>query len=379
MKKLIVNSNVLRDALKTAVKVISKKSVLPILECFKCEVRIINTLATLHVSTTDLETHILVSVACEASEEFKFILPSSELAFIERLSDQALTLEAQEDAQVLKIYTDSETVKVVGERVEDFPALPNSPCKFIGYITSDFFSEIKTALKYVSTDTRFSKTQYLGVGVETTENGLVICATDTMIMRVTNLPGQIETNLAGQTFVMNSSVCKLISNFKYADDIHLALMARKNNCCLVLAFKMDNMAVSIISQNLDCELVDYKRVMPEHSQTQVALYKADLQNRISKAMLYTDSTNFQGALSVNGKVILTASENDKGKEYRTDFPHVKKGGEDIEIGFNLSFLKKILNDVKSAVVNFEFSSPSRAAVIKEKNTITLLMPILLKA
>ena len=379
MKKLIVSSSSLRNAMKTAIKVVNKKSVLPILECFKCEVRIMNNSATLHVFATDLETHILVSVACEANEEFKFILPASELAFVEKLSDQPLTIEVDDSTQTIKIHTESETVKATGEKVDDFPILPNSPCKFLGYVSSEFFVEIKTALKYVSTDTRFSKTQYLGVGIETTKEGLTVCATDATMMRITNLTAQAEGDAIGEKFVMNPTFCKLIATFKKADEIHLALMKKKDRCHTVLSFRIDNMAVSIVSQNLDCQLVDYKRVIPGEWNTQVNLDKQDLKNRIEKAMLYSDQTNYQGAFSINGKVILTANEFDKGKEYTTQMPHIKKEGQDIEIGLNLSCLKKILSDVQNAVVNFELTTPFRAIVIKEDNSITLLMPIQLRA
>ena len=70
MKKLIVVSSSLTNAMQTAKKVVSKKSVLPILECFLCEVKIENKRASLLVKGTDLENSISVSINCEANEEF---------------------------------------------------------------------------------------------------------------------------------------------------------------------------------------------------------------------------------------------------------------------------------------------------------------------
>ena len=95
-------------------------------------------------------------------------------------------------------------------------------------------------------------------------------------------------------------------------------------------------------------------------------------------MLYANH-NFQGVFSINGKVILTAQDMDNTKEFKSEFAHERKEGEDLDISFNLSFLKKVLANMSSDTVTIEMTTQSRAAVIREDSVLTLVMPILLAA
>ena len=378
MKKLIVASSTLTNAMQTAKKVVNKKSVLPILECFLCEVKIENKRANLLVKGTDLENHISVSITCEANEEFKFVIHSDELAFIEKLDEQPLCLQIDEATCEVKILADGETVKATGEKVEDYPITPNSHYKQLGYLSNKFFSELKTSLKYVA-DPKDINPKYKGVGIETTEEGIAVVGTDAFILRLTHQKAEISKEAVGEKFVLNPTLCKLLASFKKVENIHISLMKMKTGTNTVLNFELNRMQVTVVSRNLDCDLVDYKRILPTCSVTTVSLEKKDLLKKIDKAMLYTNDSTHQGIFSINGKVVLTASELDGKKEYKSEFAYTAKEGEDIDISFNLAFLKKVLSDLNGDTVNLEMTESYKAAVIKEENTLTILMPILIAA
>ena len=378
MKKVIVVSSTLTNAMQTAKKVVSKKSVLPILECFLCEVKIENKRANLLVKGTDLENHISVSINCEAKEEFKFVIHSDELAFIEKLDEQPLCLEIDETTCEVKILAEGETVKAIGEKVEDYPITPNSPFKLLGTLANEFFPELKTSLKYVSDPKDFNP-KYKGVGIETIEQGIVIVGTDAFTLRLTNQKAEISNGAIGEKFVLNPTLCKQLASFKNAENIHISLMKMKGGTNTVLTFELNSMQVTIVSRNLDSDMVDYKRILPTYSATTVSMGKKDLMKRIDKAILYTNDSTHQGIFSINGKVVLTASELDSKKEYRSEFAHTVKVGEDIDISFNLAFLKKVLSDLNGESVNIEMTAPFKAAVIKDGDTLTILMPIMIAA
>ena len=284
MKKVIVVSSTLTNAMQTAKKVVSKKSVLPILECFLCEVKIENERASLLIKGTDLENSISVAINCEANEEFKFVIHSDELAFIEKLDEQALCLEIDETTCEVKILADGETVKAIGEKVEDYPITPNSPYKQLGYLSNEFFSELKTSLKYVA-DPKDINPKYKGVGIETTEEGIAVIGTDAFTLRLTNQKAEISKDAVGEKFVLNPTLCKLLASFKKVENIHISLMKMKNGTNTVLHFELNRMQVAIVSRNLDCDLVDYKRILPTYSVTTVSLEKKDLLKKIDKDLL----------------------------------------------------------------------------------------------
>jgi len=376
MKKLIVASSTLREALLIAKMGMRKKSVLPILECFKCEVKIVDGKASLEITGTDLENFFTATIHCEAKEQFEFTMPSNDLGFIENISEEPLTLEIDTEKNTVAIHTETESVMSVGEAVEDYPITPNLPLKKLGKLTTDFIADLKTSIKYVCTDFRFGNIKYQGIGIETTEQGLNLIATDAWVLRQSVVKGEMES--VGTSFVMNPAVCKLLSRLKKVEDIKLSLMEGENSTSAVLNFYTKRIQVTVIARNLDCTVVDYKAVIPAYSTTTVTLNKKNLQQKVEQAMLYANH-NFQGVFSINGKVILTAKDMDSTKEFKSEFAHQHKEGEDLDISFNLSFLKKVLANVSSDTVTIEMTTQSRAAVIKEEGVLTLVMPILLAA
>lgn len=376
MKKLIVTTSSLKDAMKTVKKVVDKKSVLPILEYFKCLVTVKGGRAMLTVIGTDLESYISATVNCEAKEEFIFLLHSEELKLIEKLDEQPITISVDPVTFCAKIITETETVSVVSDDFNDFPKLPSGTMKPIGRLTDEFFAEIKTSLSYCSKDS--IRIKFTGIHFKITEGKLKLCATDAHLLRTTTLNGEINQEAEEEAFIMNPTFCKLISAIKDADDVNVSIMKKDTSTLTVLTYTQGRyMSVEIISRNIDDKYCDYQSVIPSNHSTEVTLDKKDLIKRIDKAMLYCNKTTMQGNFSFNGRVILTAADQDFAKEYKTEFATNSKTGSDIEIGFNLSLLKKVLSDVKGEAVSMEFNNPNTAAVIKENNSLTLIMPCLI--
>src|SRR5436190_1386957 len=137
MNKLIVATSSIKDAMKTVKKVVNGKSVLPILDYFKCQVIIKDRIAKLTVTGTDLENHISTTINCEAKEEFTFLLHVDELKLVEKLDEQPITISVDEKLFTAKIVTEMETVSVVSEDVADYPIIPKGINKQIGTFTKE--------------------------------------------------------------------------------------------------------------------------------------------------------------------------------------------------------------------------------------------------
>jgi DNA polymerase III sliding clamp (beta) subunit (PCNA family) len=247
----------------------------------------------------------------------------------------------------------------------------------LGNLSNDFIVELKTNIKYVCNDIRFENYKYQGVGLETTACGINLIATDAMVLRQSSVKGEMEA--VETSFVMNPTICKLLSRLKGVEGIQLSKMEGESSSFTMLNFYSKKVLVTVLARNLDCPVIDYKRVIPPYSTTTVTLNKKNLQQKVEQALLYSNDSNFQGVFSINGKVILTATDINNAKEYKTEFAHMAKEGEDLDISFNLSFLKKVLSNISSDSLTIEMTTQSRAAVIKEENVLTLVMPIMLAA
>ena len=376
MKKLIVTSTALKTAMKIAMKAVNKSSVLPILESFKMNVKIQNGKASLTVTSTDLENYIGVTIPCEAKEQFSFLIHSEQLKLIEKLDEQPVVLSVDEKTSCAQISTDDETISVACDKIEDYPIVPSAPTKKIGYMASDFINELKTSLNYVSRDDL--RPQFTGVNFKVENGGVILCATDCHILRTTTLQCEANSESDGETFIMNPRMCKFLSAVKKVDGIHIAVMRNDTATYTVANYQQEKyIAVEIISRNIEARYCDYQSVIPVKHSTELTVNKNDLARRIDKAVLYCNPITLMGKFFLNGVAKLSASDIDLGKEYKTEFPSFTKTGDDIEIGFNLLLLKKVLSDLKGENVSLQLSGSNKVAVIKEVNSLVLLMPVLI--
>ena len=145
----------------------------------------------------------------------------------------------------------------------------------------------------------------------------------------------------------------------------------------VINFTYQNIKVLITGKNIDARFPNYKRILPDTISTVLKLNKSELSKRIEKAMLYSNNTTKQGVFIINGNVKLNTKDIDFNKEYSTVMQHTNKTGEDLQIAFNLDYVKKILVNCEGEFVNLKFSGTNKPALLEEANSTLLIMPIML--
>jgi len=396
MKQVKVETSILKNALKIALKVVDKKSRLPILQYMKCEVKRADGLTKLTISASDSENYtgegldpwigwdesrnshnsVNITIPCQAKDEFIFLLHYEEAKFIDKLEEKQLTISYDEITFHVQLLTHEDKLSLTSQDFRDFPCIPTGTKILLGSVGNEFFTEIKTCLNYISKDEL--RPAMTGMLLKIENGKIVICATDSHLLRTANLYGKLNSEADGDSVIMNPGLCKHISSVKNADDIQISKMGTGVNAHIVITYTTNkgHLAVEIISRNIMECYPDYKAVIPVTHTTEVRVNKKDLLKRIDKALLYTTyKTNYQGIFSINGKLSLTASDLDLTREYKAEFDTFSKTGSDIDIAFNLQFLKMVLDDFKGESVSMELSKPNRAAVIRDENALTLLMPI----
>ena len=270
MRKIIVVSSTLKAAMKTAMKVVDKRSPLPVLEYFKCEVKVAEGRASLTLTSTDLVNHIGVTINCEAKEEFTFLLHSQELKLIEKLEEQPITIHVDEKAFTAQLITEDETVSILSDNHEDFPCLPEGDLKKLGYVTNEFLSELKTCLNYVSDDDL--RPAFTGVNFKVDSGKIVLCGTDAHMLRTTTLDSELTKESEGESFIMHPEFCKLISSVKNVDEMQIGLIKNENASFTVFNYSVGRyMKVDVISKNIDVKYCDYNSVIPITHSTSVTI------------------------------------------------------------------------------------------------------------
>lgn len=373
--KTIVASPVLKKAMQHAVKAWKKSTPLPILDCFQCEV--IGNKLTLTVS--DLETTVSVTIPCEAWKgDFSFCMPIRDMKLVEKMDECALTLQVQKNELI--ISSDADKFKTFSEDVINYPRLPEIK-KEVGKIESDFFSEVKMSLKYVGNDVM--RPQYSGVFFEVCANDVYkLAVTDAEWLRVATLKGELQfdekQNSKGNylnSFLMPSKFCKLAGDYKDSEEI--TVRCNEEKTVFSISFVHNDIYEIVISSRVgDGEFPNYKGVIPFDSSITATYEIKKLLKVLDKALVAANPSTFMGCFCINGETKVIAEDADFKREY-TGFVSSTHTGDNIEIGLDMSRLNDILKDLTEETVKMEMSHPSSAIVMREKNTLTLLMPRIL--
>lgn len=389
--QMLIDAYTLLEGLKTAKKAYRKNNALPILETFKAEVKAQKgKRTTLTLSTTDLENSISVTMPCEGITSFEFLLPVSELKFIEKVESEIVTFKAYEieviqDAETgrkcthyyIDVTAGADFVTLEVENPLDFPKMPQfaDGKQLLAWVNGDFQTELKTLAKYTSEDDL--RPAMCGVFFQTRETGYHLCATDAHRLRTAELPGEMLYNgTLSDGYVIEAILptkfCEIVSSFKNINETLLAIQDRN----FFALFTDGIYTVETVTRSIDARYPDYNRVIPTQNPISVKADVKPLLKAIDKGLLFANKTTKQGIFSINGDIKLTALDIDFGRKYTGSINHLGHAGPDIDIAFNLSFLQEALklNDT-AGVMELELSSPTRAGVLKNKNGITLIMPV----
>ncbi len=131
------------------------------------------------------------------------------------------------------------------------------------------------------------------------------------------------------------------------------------------------------SKLVDGRFPDYRRVMPQNSNKFVEASCDELRKAFSRAAILSNE-KFRGVrvnLS-NGEMRITA--NNPEQEEAEEFLDVDYQGEDLEIGFNVSYVLDVLNTLKCEQVRWSLTDANASALVEDSvsdEAMYVVMPI----
>ena len=134
--------------------------------------------------------------------------------------------------------------------------------------------------------------------------------------------------------------------------------------------KIDGVNFIFNSRLNDPYEIDYECVMPTESTTKVK-FNADKLRQTIPQLKATNKFKFQ--MSINGMIRLNSNDDDLGLEFNSEFNHIEKTGDDLQLCFDCDLMSRVLED--DSEIQFNLTTPQRAVLIKSNNITRLLMPI----
>lgn len=323
------------------------------------------------LSTTDLTVSMRGHISAKVAEEGAITIPARRFfQLVRELTTPYLELHAT-TPEVAFINAGSSHFKIQGMHRSEFPALPELSDEIQFTMSCATLREMltRTAFSAARDDSR----QILnGVLVQKAANVATFIGTDGK--RLAKTHAVIDHG--------SSAPSAYIIPIKAVEEILKIVEVKEEVCTLTLM--PDRIAVSagnatLITKLLSGQFPDSSRVIPERSETPVALHREELISLLRQVSLFTTDLNSSVRFTfTSGMLHISATSGEIG-EGVVSMP-VNYAGEKLEAAFNPHYFLDILRHTKDETVQFTLKGPySPALVTDSSSALFVLMPMRLSA
>lgn len=371
--KIICEKEKLLKAINSAVRGISMRTTMPILEGILLQTN--NN--QLKLTTYDLELGIEYVMECQIEEEGNTVVNATMFSeIIRKLPDTEITIELNKN-NLLVIECEGSLYKLSTMNPEEFPELPKINAeKSIETDQAILKNMIRKTIFAVSIEE--NRPIFTGCLFEVIEDTLNVVAIDGFRMgwvksKLNDDKSDFKAVIPGKT--LNEVNKILVDSF---DKIKIGV--EKNQA----VFEMDN--CKIVTRLLDGEFLNYGSVIPTNWETRVRINKNILQNCFERVSLISSSTiekekKYPVKIKIEvGKIILSCT-NQTGDAKEEIYIEVE--GKELEIGVNPKYFLDNLKIIEDEEVFIQFGTSISPCVIKpidEKNDeyTYMILPIRMK-
>lgn len=331
---------------------VERKSTLPILGNILFDV----SEQSLTLTATDLELE-MVSY-CEVdnqAENGKLTIPARKLLDIcKSLPDQSL-LTFETDNEVVKISTGRSKYSLSTLPASDFPNIE----EWKGDVE---FKLLKSELLRLIESTHFSMANqdvryYLnGMSIESENNEIRSVATDGHRLAICKISNESLALPARQVIVPRKGILEIIRLLDpVEEDVQVFLGSNH--------IRIIDTGFSFTSKLVDGRFPDYRRVLPRNGDKVLETNKDELKQVLSRASILSNE-KFKGVRLnfTNSELKITA--NNPEQEQAEEVIEINFPFEEVEIGFNVSYVLDVLNALKDDVVKFTLADANSSVVIE---------------
>lgn len=364
--KFSISREAFLKPLQLVVGVVERRQTLPILSNVLVS---FDETAELALTGTDLEVEVVGKVTIEAAGEVgEITVPARKLMDICRsLPDGSeLTLTSKEDRVVVTSGRSRFTLSSLP--ASEFPSVEGSPGQVEFCITGSVLKGLidSTAFAMAHQDVRY----YLnGMLWEVSEGQFRTVATDghRLAMSTRELPISAAEKL--QAIIPRKGVMELSRMLSDTEEVTVVL---GSNHVRILGVDF-----RFTSKLVDGAYPDYERVLPRGGTKTVIGSREQLRQAFARTSILSNE-KYRGVRLLLQDSVLKMVANNPEQEQAEEEVSVDYSGEDLEIGFNISYLLDVLNALKGDNCCFTLSDANSSALIEDtdnKNSVYVIMPM----
>jgi DNA polymerase III subunit beta len=322
----------------------------------------------LHLSATDMEISLRVSLDAQVEDEGAVVVPGRLLVDIVRLLPAGeVTIAHRAEEGVAELTCGSASYKLHTYAAEDFPRLPEIDPETAFTVDREAFVETIARVSRSSSRDE-SRPVLTGILVRFEGSKLVMAATDSYRLSVKetaleNGPGQeLEAIVPARALAELSRVAQ-------GEPGTISIGVQENQ----IVFGVDD--VWLTARRIDGQFPNYRQLLPESFEAEIQLPRDEFLEIVRRASLMAQRKSPLRLRFESGELTVSAQTQDVG-EARESLP-ISYSGDTIEIGFNAEFLRDGLESVSEEAVRFKLISPLRPGLIlgESDDFLYLIMPI----
>ncbi len=371
--KFIVSSTTLEKHLALLSGVVPSNPQLPILENFLFEIKG----GKLIVTAADMSITMTTQLEIETTDEGSLAVPARQLLdTLKSLPEQPLSITIDAENYSLEITSYNGHYKLAGEGAEDFPRRPEPDGDVKVKMSSEVLSEaIANTLFAVSNDEL--RPSMTGMYSKLDANGITFVATDGNRL-VKYFRSDVSSEEASSLIIPKKALSLLKVSLPTDNTDILAQFSGRQ---AFFTYNNTELSCRLIDENFP----DYENAIPTDNPNILEIGRNDLMSTLKRLSIYANKTTNQIRLKLSGSQLQVFAEDLDFSNEANETLTCSYEGEEMEIGFNVKFLIEMLSNLSSKEINFAFSTPSRAGVIKpaekadEEEILMLIMPVMLSS
>lgn len=361
--ELTVNKDDLAKALNNVEGIASAKTSMPILE----NILLQTDGPRLLIAATNLEIAISQKISAKIEKVGSIMVPASlTKSFISSLpSNSQVSFKVSGDN--ILIESGNYKSKINGFSAEDFPELPTidePTARF--FMSTDIFKEAVDQINTVSMDT--SRPILTGVFLHTFENYIYMAATDGYRLSERKL---FETDQEFESIVPSSVLAKVKSVIpEKLDEIEILINDNQ------IQFMVGD--ILVISNLIDGKYVEYRRLIPNKTETTVKISRTDFYQIAKVAKVFSDKSGGSVKITANeetSKLSMHTIASEIGENTSEADAEIQGGG---EVTLNVNYIENALKPLKSSKIYFGFSGKLAPTIFKNTDSddyIHIVMPL----
>jgi DNA polymerase-3 subunit beta len=350
--KFSIERDALVKPLQNIVGVVERRQTLPVLS----NVLLICENDKLRLTTTDTEIEMVAQTDIDSVETGKITVPAKKFYDICRALPEHAQIDFALDTELQKatIRSGKSRFNLTTLPADDFPNLQDIKADFRFSIQQDQFKNLidKTQFAMAQQDVRF----YLnGLLLEVSDNKICTVATDGHRLAYCESEQDVHPEKVLQVILPRKGVTELAKVLEDNQD-PVTIELSSNHARIV------HPSITFTTKLVDGKFPDYKRVIPPETGHEVSADRMLLRQALSRASILSNE-KYRGIRLLIKEGLLQAQAHNPEMEEAEEEIDVDYQGEEIEVGFNVTYLIDAISVIPTENTRLVFNDANSSCLI----------------